>query len=136
MLNMHAWCFGDGRMHFVKTFMLFPRKLWFLGILFFGNHHVPSFSIHVNQSALTEMFIWTVGDIVCSLKASIYCTKRYQQNPRGGFSSFQDLFVNDIFHLVETEDKRLLFSGHMLLFSGHRHSYFLEIPLNWINSIF
>ena len=39
----------------------------------------------------------------------IDCAKRYQKNPRGGFSTFQDLFVNDKFHLVETGDKGFYF---------------------------
>ena len=45
------------------------------------------------------------------------------------FSTFQDLFVNDIFHFVETEGKGFYFLDICFLFSGHGHSYFLEIAI-------
>ena len=48
MLEMHSW--------------IFPQNLLFLGNnVFVGNHPNQCFSIHFNQSALTEMFVWTVG---------------------------------------------------------------------------
>ena len=39
----------------------------------------------------------------------IDCAKLYQTNPRGGFSTVQDPFANDKFHLVKTEDKGFYF---------------------------
>ena len=37
------------------------HPFYILEIVIFGNQVFPSFSVHFNQSVLTDMFVWTVG---------------------------------------------------------------------------
>ena len=41
----------------------FPKTYYFREIEIFGNHEIPTFGVHFNQSALMEMFIMTVRSL-------------------------------------------------------------------------
>ena len=84
--------------------LLFSRNRDFQKIMFF----------HLLVYILINLFLQICSygpqeDIRFSSKKSADCVKRYQKNPRGGFSTFQDLFVNDKFHHVKTGDKGFYF---------------------------
>ena len=108
-------------------FREYPFIFWKL--LFLENHVFLSFSVHFNESALMEMFIWTVRSFYVFMKNSVLTDKNQSDLSCLWKHSFSFSLCKWQIPSCEDWRQRLLFSGHMLLFSGHRHSYFLEIAI-------
>ena len=88
-----------------------------------------SFSVHFNESALIEMFIWTVRSFYVFMKNSVLTDKNQSDLSFLWKRCFSFSLCKCKIPSCADRTQRLLFSGHMLLFSGHRHSYFLEISI-------
>ena len=107
----------------------FPETISFKKQCFLENHVFPSFSVHFNESALMEMFIWTVRSFYVFIKNSVLTCKNQSYLSFLRKHCFSFSLCKCQIPSCADRTQRLLFSGHMLLFSGHRHSYFLEISI-------
>ena len=76
-----------------------------------------------------EMFVWTVRSFYVFIKNSVLTCKNQSYLSFLRKHSFSFSLCKWQIPSCGDRRQRLLFSGHMLLFSGHRHSYFLEISI-------
>ena len=109
---------------FFADTMIF-KKCWCLNKMYIC---FQSFSVHLNGSVLMEMFVCTVGRYYAFIKQVDWLHKTLSTKTEAVFHFSRSLCKWQIPSCGDWR-QRLLFSGHVLLFSGHRHSYFLEISI-------